>query len=116
MFQPIQIREDVPEKKNKVKSLTVWSANESALPDLVNIVEILESGRIACRDIGSGDPERMTAPRIEEYVRNLFANSNVTMTVISDLAVLAKEYPLFTAVNRAANCKWLTFYGATPGH
>lgn len=69
------------------------------------MVEVLESGRVVSRDIGSGDPERMAAPRVEEYVRKLFENSHVSMTVVSDLNVLAKEYPLFAAVNRAASGK-----------
>lgn len=65
--------------------------------------QILEAGRLVCRDIGGPDPERMSAIRVEEYVRNVFKNSNIEMTVVSDLDVLAKEYPLFAAVNRAAS-------------
>ncbi|KAK6622519.1 hypothetical protein RUM44_002331 [Polyplax serrata] len=103
LYVPIQIREDVPEKKCKIKSLTVWSENENSLAELLQLVEVLESGRVVSRDIGSGDPERMAAPRVEEYVRKLFENSHVSMTVVSDLNVLAKEYPLFAAVNRAAS-------------
>ena len=61
------------------------------------------------RDIGGGDPERMAAPRVEEYVRSVFANtSNIGIQVISDPATLAKDYPLMAAVNRAASGKYLT--------
>ena len=28
--------------------------------------------RYVCRDIGGSDPERMAAPRVEEYLRELF--------------------------------------------
>lgn len=33
--------------------------------------------RLACRDIGGSDPERMAAPRVAEYVEELFKNSPV---------------------------------------
>ena len=44
----------------------------------------------------------MSAPRVEEYVRELFAGSSVGVEVISDDATLNKEYPLFAAVDRCA--------------
>lgn len=48
-----------------------------------------------------GDPERMAPPRIEKYITKLF--NGLKVTVISDVDTIAKEYPLFAAVNRAAN-------------
>lgn len=33
--------------------------------------------RLACRDIGGSDPERMAAPRVADYVQQLFENSPV---------------------------------------
>lgn len=33
--------------------------------------------RLACRDIGGSDPERMAAPRVAEYVQELFKDSPV---------------------------------------
>lgn len=33
--------------------------------------------RLACRDIGGSDPERMAAPRVAEYVTELFKDSPV---------------------------------------
>lgn len=106
-LQPIQVREDVPEKKYKVKELHVWSENEKSLSEVVKLAEILESGRVVARDIGGGDPERMAAPRVEEYVKQLFDKNDsvIKIEVISDLNVLEKEYPLFAAVNRAASGK-----------
>lgn len=55
------------------------------------------------RDIGGADPERMAPPKVEEYVRDAFADTPVNLEVISDLKTLEKEFPLFAAVNRAAN-------------
>lgn len=43
----------------------------------------------------------MAPPRVEEYVSKLF--DGLKMTVISDFETINKEYPLFAAVNRAAN-------------
>lgn len=43
----------------------------------------------------------MAPPRVEEYITKLFPNLSVN--VISDLDTINKEYPLFAAVNRAAN-------------
>lgn len=33
--------------------------------------------RLACRDIGGSDPERMAAPRVADYVVELFKDSPV---------------------------------------
>lgn len=50
---------------------------------------------------GVGDPERMAPPRVEDYVNSVL--SSLKKEVISDLNVLQEDYPLFAAVNRAAN-------------
>lgn len=55
------------------------------------------------RDIGGSDPERMAPPKVEEYVKAAFKNEPVSIRVINDLKTLEKEFPLFAAVNRAAN-------------
>ena len=75
------------------------------------------------RDIGSGDPERMAAPRAAAYIIQAFKGRNytpkvtfpqafsqhcrtlgsdVTVEVISDRNVLEKEYPLVASVARAS--------------
>lgn len=104
IFQPIHLREAAPEKKNKLQELYVWSNSNVSVQKVVELATILESGRIVARDIGGGDPERMAAPRIEEYIRHVFEVnfSGIEVDVISDPAVFAAEYPLFAAVNRAA--------------
>jgi leucyl aminopeptidase len=47
----------------------------------------------------------MAAPRVEEYVRELFQGSSISVEVVSDVKTIEKEYPLFAAVNRCANGK-----------
>lgn len=62
------------------------------------------------RDLGGGDPERMAPPNFATYVQELFAGSAVQVEVISNRKIFEQEYPLFAAVDRAANCKqfvWL---------
>lgn len=61
--------------------------------------------RWVARDIGGSDPERMAPVKVEEYVLNAFSNSGLKIEVISDLQKLKKDFPLFAAVNRAANGK-----------
>ncbi|PFX15966.1 putative aminopeptidase W07G4.4 [Stylophora pistillata] len=68
----------------------------------VNYIKAIESGRYVCQDIGGSDPERMAAPRVEEYIRELFQGSPVKVTVVKDPAEFEKNYPLYAAVNRCA--------------
>ena len=35
-----------------------------------------------CQDIGGSDPERMAAPRVEEYIRELFEGSLVKVSYL----------------------------------
>lgn len=39
--------------------------------------------RYVCLDIGGSDPERMAAPRVEEYIRELFGGSTTVNVSIS---------------------------------
>ncbi|XP_011290244.1 putative aminopeptidase W07G4.4 [Musca domestica] len=100
LYVPIQLREDVPDKRQRIENLSVLISNPKA-EEIVKEALVLESGRFVARDIGVGDPERMAPPRVEEYVNKLF--DGLKVTVISDVNTLTKEYPLFAAVNRAAN-------------
>lgn len=103
LYTPIQVREHDPSKTNKVEYLGVWTNSEQQTKKLIELATILESGRRVACDIGDADPERMAPPRVEEYVTRLFSNSSIKLNVISDIQQIAKEYPLFEAVNRAAS-------------
>ncbi|XP_067007765.2 putative aminopeptidase W07G4.4 [Anabrus simplex] len=103
LYVPLQLREDVPSKKRKVEVLGVWCSDDAVLERIIPLALALESGRFVARDIGGGDPERMTPIKVEEYVRKLFGNSNIEMEVISDQFLLERDYPLYSAVNRAAS-------------
>lgn len=47
----------------------------------------------------------MAPLKVEEYVLETFSNSGLKIEVISDLRKLENDFPLFAAVNRAANGK-----------
>ena len=69
LYVPLEIREQVPEKASKVEVLGVFGQGEN-INEKLDLAKALEAGRIVSRDIGGSDPERMAAPRVEEYVRN----------------------------------------------
>ncbi|KJE92586.1 hypothetical protein CAOG_003521 [Capsaspora owczarzaki ATCC 30864] len=110
-YVPLEARESENEANNfglKVLELG-WlplEANRVADPQrLVSYVNAVEAGRILARDIGGSDPERAAPPLATEHIcGSLKSAANVKCTVIADQSVLAKEYPLLTAVGRASQC------------
>ncbi|XP_063925456.1 putative aminopeptidase W07G4.4 [Zophobas morio] len=103
VYVPIQVREFDPSKKSLITHLGVYSSNPDKTKKIVDLAVTLESGRRVACDVGDADPERMAPPRVEEYIQEVFANSNIKIHVINSPQQLAKEYPLFDAVNRAAS-------------
>ncbi|XP_030593412.1 putative aminopeptidase W07G4.4 [Archocentrus centrarchus] len=104
LYMPLEVREsNVKNSEYKVCVLGLWAAEEAQGKKLVELANALESGRLAYRDIGGSDPERMAAPRVAEYIQELFKNSPVQVEVVSNLKTLEKEYPCLAAVNRCAN-------------
>ena len=69
----------------------------------VERAQALEAGRIAARDIGGSDPERMAAPRVAEYVKEMFKGTSVKVDIMEGQSNFEKNYPCLAAVNRAAN-------------
>lgn len=103
LYVPLETREGVPEKAIKCDKLGVFSKDSNASSRL-ELANALEEGRRVSRDIGGSDPERMAAPRVEEYVKSCFDSSNdVKVSVVKGQDVFEKEYPCFAAVNRAAS-------------
>lgn len=103
----MQIREFKDQKELlNVEELGYWQHNESdqSMKKLIDLVNAIELGRIVTRDIGGGDPERMTPQKVAEYVQEAFkAHSEIKMSVIEGQETFEKDYPLFAAVNRAAD-------------
>ena len=86
--------------------LYFWQGQESDenTQKLVETVNAIELGRIVTRDIGGSDPERMAAPRVLEYVQHAFKGTqSIKIQVVEGQHNFERDYPLFAAVNRAAN-------------
>ncbi|TRY55483.1 hypothetical protein DNTS_027872 [Danionella cerebrum] len=102
LYVPLEVREH-QSSHHKVSVLGVWMKTKEEAAAIAELATALESGRFVYRDIGGSDPERMAAPRAAEYVKAVFKDSPVAVTVVSDLNTLEKEYPCLAAVNRCAN-------------
>jgi len=104
---PLEVRE---QKKSpalfKVEKMGFWSseANYPTVNETIRRIHAVEIGRIVTRDLGGSDPERTSAENIAKYCDQVFAgNANIKCTIIEGQSVFEKEYPLFAAVNRAAD-------------
>jgi len=51
--------------------------------------------RAVCRDIGGSDPERMAAPRVSDYVQEIFKNTCIKVVFIFALGRLPTNLLLF---------------------
>lgn len=104
LYVPIQFRETSAENASRIDQLLVTSYQGSGqLKQLVETALTLGSALNVARDIGGGDPERMAPPKVAEYVMEAFAKSpSIKLNIISDQDVLARDFPLFGAVNRAS--------------
>ena len=99
-YVTLQARESSKPKASPLKSLVLAPGGRQAGADAA---EAIEEGRRLARDIGSGDPERMTPLRLAEAVTAAFQGiSDVKVSVVSDVDVLKKEYPLLMSVARAS--------------
>jgi len=113
IYTPLEMRE-TKGFKEKVEAMG-WAGDKAILDQALAI----EAGRIVSRDIGGSDPERMAAPRVEEYVKEVFQESGVTVVVEQGQQHFEKEYPCLAAVNRCASSVqrhdgrviWLTYQG-----
>lgn len=102
LYVPLQFREDVPDKAQRIQSLYISWTQKDKVNELINTAIMLESGLFIARDIGGGDPERMSPPNVANYVERSFTSGVIKMSIISDQDQFVKDYPLFAAVNRAS--------------
>lgn len=51
-FQPIQLREDVPDQKQRIEKLGVYHSDAAFLKEIVNKALQFEKGLFAARDVG----------------------------------------------------------------
>ncbi|KAI8066591.1 hypothetical protein BC940DRAFT_320008 [Gongronella butleri] len=107
-YEPIDVVEHAQRMNKPITvfdKLTFVAADlaQDQIATVVQKVQAIENGRRVAKDIGNPDPERMSPIKVVEYLETVFKGvDNVKMTVISDPAVLEKEYPLAHAVCRAS--------------
>jgi len=114
VYVPLEMREVEGEKTSKVESMG-WAGKKEIMEKALAI----EKGRVVARDIGGSDPERMAAPRVEEYVKKNFNGTKVKVEVMKGQDFFESEYPCMAAVNRCASTVprhdgrliWLTYEG-----
>jgi len=102
-YVPLDVREFSADRAVKAVKLGVYVSELDAGDYVTKLTTVIEQGRLAYRDIGGSDPERMAPPRVAEYVADMFKDSKIKVDILSDLDHLSKNYPLLVAVNRA--CK-----------
>jgi len=113
LYTPLEMRE-TSDFQEKVEAVG-WAGDQAVLTEAL----IIEAGRVVSRDIGGSDPERMAAPRVEEYVREAFQESGVKVEVEQDQKYFEIMYPCLAAVNRCSSqvprhdgrVIWLTYEG-----
>lgn len=132
-YVPLEIREARREFGSKgakgsakVDAVGVYVEKDAGMwrDGVVELARAIESGRIVARDIGGSDPERMAAPRVAQYVEEIFSDSQTKVKVktISDRAEFERSYPCYAAVDRAAakvprhagRVIWLEYEGSGP--
>jgi leucyl aminopeptidase len=110
-IKPLEVRE----AKNstlllKIDKLGFYHQNLDEANALIRLVNAIELGRIVARDIGGSDPERMSAQNVASYVTDVLNSTNIKVNVIEGQETFEREYPLFAAVNRAANSMYFLLF------
>ena len=105
-YDSLETRETNAEllKESFIEKIGVMAQGVDAkrLEEAVQFACAVEEGRRVARDIGSPDPERMTALKAAFYLQKYFADGQIGCSVVSDLDELRNEYPLLMAVARAS--------------
>ncbi|KAF9962767.1 hypothetical protein BGZ65_008052 [Modicella reniformis] len=105
-FDPIDVREHyekIGKDNYSIQKIGVVAHGVDVTPKRIAFVEAVEIGRRVAKDLGSPNCERMTPIKFTEYVENCFKSKpDIKLTVIKDIDVIEKEYPLLHAVARCS--------------
>ena len=96
---PLQAREAARPAASPLARLALHRSGRQRAADAADAIE---AGRALARDIGAGDPERMTPRRLAEAVRGACEGTDISVSVLDDAATLRADYPLLSAVARAS--------------
>ncbi|RWS29497.1 aminopeptidase-like protein 6 [Leptotrombidium deliense] len=97
LYVPLEIREAVAAKAQKVLHISFCGAKDNR-----DLALAIEAGRVVARDIGGSDPERMSPPKVAEFVQRLFTGSSIKVKVIDDQKEITNDFPCLAAVNRGS--------------
>ncbi|KAK5964908.1 Aminopeptidase, partial [Trichostrongylus colubriformis] len=98
LYTPLNVREE--EEPNKFERLGLLPIGSN---HLVELVEAFDASFTVCRDVGETGPERMSPPKVADYIRAVFDNGKINVEITDNQDEIQKEYPMMAAVNRAAN-------------
>ncbi|KAG0207705.1 hypothetical protein BGX28_001102 [Mortierella sp. GBA30] len=105
-FDPIDVREHyekVGKNQYTVQKIGVLVNGTELAPERLAFVNAVETGRRVAKDLGSPNCERMTPIKFAEYVETYFkSQSAIKMTIVKDIDLIEKEYPLLHAVARCS--------------
>ncbi|KAF9919692.1 hypothetical protein FBU30_010659 [Linnemannia zychae] len=104
-FDPIDVREHYEKigKTYNVQKIGFHAADVNLSAERLGFVNAVEVGRRVTKDLGSPNCERMTPIKFAEYVQEYFKSQPVIQTtVVEDINVIQKEYPLLHAVARCS--------------
>ncbi|XP_059062962.1 putative aminopeptidase W07G4.4 [Achroia grisella] len=104
LYVPLQVRESSPDQATRLQGLGIYGEAVSVpLQPLIEEAVALEVGRGLARDVTGADPERMTPAATAQLLQEQLAGGAVSVRVLDDAETIQREYPLFSAVSRAAD-------------
>ncbi|WKE66349.1 leucyl aminopeptidase family protein [Gallaecimonas kandeliae] len=98
LWQPLEAREALGEEA--VEPVALVGVLSESLD--IDAAAAIEAGRRAGRDLCGTEPERMAPLKFAEYCEQLFAGTDVKVSVLRDTDRLKRDYPLLMAVARAS--------------
>ncbi|KAF9415845.1 hypothetical protein BGZ94_010379 [Podila epigama] len=104
-FEPIDVREHYEKigKDFPVQKIGFLATGAELTQERLAFVQAVETGRRVAKDLGSPNCERMAPIPFADYVETYFkTKSSIKMTIVKDLDVIEKEYPLLHAVARCS--------------
>ncbi|XP_004922257.1 putative aminopeptidase W07G4.4 [Bombyx mandarina] len=104
LYVPLQMRERDSTRNFSRIGLHAEEKRTENFEKIVRNAIALERARVLARDIGGGDPERMSPIKIAEHLKSTFSGySNIEVRIVEDEDIINKDYPLLSAVSRAAS-------------
>lgn len=96
-WEPLEAREALGDAIEPVGMVGIVGDNIDAAE-----ASAIANGQYVARDLCGTEPERMAPARFAEYCQDTFSDSNVTVTVVDNMAILENDYPLLWSVARAS--------------